>query len=245
MASKTRGGEIAEKNAHPATGSAATSSLLHGEKLKQLHATMVKCRRAQKRLHAAHAAKGRSSGHEAVVAGTVLNLLPDDYVAPSLLGRLAQSISDVEPARPGGAPKKNELAMENIVNQLAVATGIALALKERKARNIAVLLARELGPGAKGYDELLRFAAGRKLPVIYLLQTATGSEHLRIQAQKCGLPGITVDGSDAVAMLRVVQECTRRAREGHGPSLIAYRLSADPLALMEAYLRKRSLWPEA
>ena len=72
MASKTRGGEIAEKNAHPATGSAATSSLLHGEKLKQLHATMVKCRRAQKRLHAAHAAKGRSSGHEAVVAGTVL-----------------------------------------------------------------------------------------------------------------------------------------------------------------------------
>ena len=129
------------------------------------------------------------------------------------------------------------------MNQLAVATGIALALKERKARNIAVLLARELGPGAKGYDELLRFAAGRKLPVIYLLQTATGSEHLRIQAQKCGLPGITVDGSDAVAMLRVVQECTRRAREGHGPSLIAYRLSADPLALMEAYLRKRSLWP--
>ncbi|MGH9564454.1 MAG: thiamine pyrophosphate-dependent enzyme [Candidatus Angelobacter sp.] len=243
MASKTRGGEVAEKNAHPATASSATSSLLHGEKLKQLHATMVKCRRAQKRFHGGHAAKGRSSAYEAVVAGTVFDLLPDDYVAPSLLGTLARSISDVAPAHPSGAPKRNDPAMKNIVNQLAVATGMALALKEGKARNIAVLLAGELGPASKGYDELLRFAAGRKLPVIYLLQTASGSERLRIQAQKCGLPGIIVDGSDAVAVLRVMQECTRRARQGHGPSLVAYQLSADPLALMEAYLRKRRLWP--
>jgi TPP-dependent pyruvate/acetoin dehydrogenase alpha subunit len=59
------------------------------------------------------------------------------------------------------------------------------------------------------------------------------------------LPIIIVEGSDSVAILRVIQECARRARQGHGPALIqCTRPSADPLEFLEEYLRKRNLWSD-
>ncbi|HZD93695.1 MAG TPA: hypothetical protein VE133_05530, partial [Candidatus Sulfotelmatobacter sp.] len=62
------------------------------------------------------------------------------------------------------------------------------------------------------------------------------------------------DGADVVAVFRVVQEAVRRARAGHGPSLIlcvmpeassaqmVRKSTHDPLAFMERYLRRRKLW---
>jgi TPP-dependent pyruvate/acetoin dehydrogenase alpha subunit len=72
-------------------------------------------------------------------------------------------------------------------------------------------------------------------------------------------PRITVDGADAVAVFRVMQEAIRRAREGHGPALIecmvsqrnitetgggsaALHTAQDPLEFMEKYLKRRKLW---
>ena len=61
-----------------------------------------------------------------------------------------------------------------------------------------------------------------------------------------GFPGVIVDGQDVVAVWRVAQESIHRARNGGGATLIDCRMEAerDPLAHMEHYLRKRSLWDE-
>jgi TPP-dependent pyruvate/acetoin dehydrogenase alpha subunit len=90
--------------------------------------------------------------------------------------------------------------------------------------------------------------------------SATSSQH-------ANLPAFTVDGNDVVAVYRVAQEAIRRARQGYGPALIecqSYRWcsqlethsakqlpgaveqehSADPLSLMETYLRQKGLWSD-
>jgi pyruvate dehydrogenase E1 component alpha subunit len=64
-------------------------------------------------------------------------------------------------------------------------------------------------------------------------------------------PVIPVDGNDVVAVYRVAYECTVRAREGGGPSIIvcqfptsnkALRHKRDPLLLMEKYLSAKGLF---
>jgi len=89
-------------------------------------------------------------------------------------------------------------------------------------------------------------------------------EDLRDRAEAYGIPGITVDGNDLVAVWRVTQESIHRARSGAGPTLIecrtwrwhaeADRASSngatstkqswqhDPLHHMEHYMKKRNLW---
>ena len=66
---------------------------------------------------------------------------------------------------------------------------------------------------------------------------------------KNSLPVIEVDANDVVAIYRVSQEAIRRAREGHGPTLIVTNIAPgsadDPLEFMEQYLRARRLWSDA
>jgi TPP-dependent pyruvate/acetoin dehydrogenase alpha subunit len=58
---------------------------------------------------------------------------------------------------------------------------------------------------------------------------------------------IAVDGADVVAVFRVAQEAIRRARTGHGPSLIKCVVpdeDHDPLEFMEQYLRRKNAWSD-
>ena len=72
------------------------------------------------------------------------------------------------------------------------------------------------------------------------------------------MPGMTVDGSDAMAVYRVVHEAMYRARHEGGPTLIeckTYRkakipvrirpwVQGDALAYMEQQLRARNFWDD-
>jgi TPP-dependent pyruvate/acetoin dehydrogenase alpha subunit len=84
----------------------------------------------------------------------------------------------------------------------------------------------------------------------------------------CGLPSITVDGNDVVAVYRVASEAITHARMGHGPTLIecrtfrlsgpaamgaekgprpdevALRATDDPILNMEKYLTGKGLFSE-
>ena len=64
--------------------------------------------------------------------------------------------------------------------------------------------------------------------------------------KRAGIPSIPVDGSDAVAVCRVLQESLLRARGGLGSVAIqAFRLSASRSALVqvEEHLRRRGAFP--
>jgi pyruvate dehydrogenase E1 component alpha subunit len=87
-------------------------------------------------------------------------------------------------------------------------------------------------------------AAIWKLPVVYVLENnqyqaythfsledanAIAGDPLSKKAEAFSIPGVTVDGTDPVAVHNAVAKAAERARAGQGPSLIEskfYRLSA-------------------
>ncbi len=79
--------------------------------------------------------------------------------------------------------------------------------------------------------EGLNLAAVWKLPVIYLCENngyavtvpaekAISVHNISERAKAYDIPGVTVDGQDAIAVYEVVSEAVKRARAGQGPSLI-------------------------
>lgn len=199
------------------------SSLLHADRLRQLYAALLRCRISGK----------MSRGREAMVAAATLELGPDDHLLPRHACELAGRIKN------SGIGNDESLSD---TSRLILAAGVALGLKMTRRPGIVMALAKDSEMDG-GFRHVLAFAAQSKLPNIYLLESAE-AKSMKVN-QPSRVPVILVEGSDAVAILRVIQECARRARQGHGPALIrCSRPTSDPLKFMEDYLRKRSLWSE-
>jgi pyruvate dehydrogenase E1 component alpha subunit len=127
-----------------------------------------------------------------------------------------------------------------VATQLPHATGLAWAAKMR--RDPVVVLAY-LGEGATSAEDFhagVNFAAVYHVPVVFLCENnqwaistpasrQTASETFAIKALAYGMPGVRVDGNDAVAVYVTVRDAVARARTGGGPTLIeavTYRLGA-------------------
>lgn len=114
---------------------------------------------------------------------------------------------------------------------LAIAAGAALAIKQRAGREVVVAFCSD-GSSANGiWHESMNLAAIWDLPVIFVLENnqyavstpirdSARVEHLAVRAAAYGIPGITVDGNDAVVVYGAMLEPLRRARAGEGPTLI-------------------------
>lgn len=116
-----------------------------------------------------------------------------------------------------------------------VAAGIGLAIKMKGGQEV---VACSFGDGAVntgGWHEGVNFAAVHKLPVIYLCENnniavwTRFNEYLAIKdiavrAEGYGMPGYTVDGTDAVALYEACCQAVARARRGKGPTLIEAKL---------------------
>lgn len=114
---------------------------------------------------------------------------------------------------------------------LPVAAGVALTFKLRRERRV---VAAFFGDGASSrgdFHEALNFAAVLKLPVVFIchnnqyaystpLSRQMAIEHVADRAKAYGMPGITVDGNDVLAVRDAVAEAVARARAGDGPSLV-------------------------
>jgi len=130
---------------------------------------------------------------------------------------------------------------------IGIATGAAYSADLRGSGQVAVCF---FGDGASNQGILMEaanMAALWKLPVIYLCeenQYAQFSpslpfiavERIEMKAQAFGLPGVTVDGNDVLAMYEAVRQAVKRARSGGGPTLLVaqtYRIEGhtvgDPL----------------
>jgi len=113
----------------------------------------------------------------------------------------------------------------------ALAAGAALASKMRKSDQVALA---DFGDGtaARGtFHETMVHAAAWKLPLIYFcennswlvgtrLKDVSPTENIVDYAAGYHIPGITVDGQDALAVYEATKEAIARARSGGGPSLI-------------------------
>jgi len=114
---------------------------------------------------------------------------------------------------------------------IATAMGVGLGLKLQKRDEIVLAFfgdgAANLGP----FHESLNMAAIWNLPVVfvcennqyamsYSVKKAFAIEHISERAPAYGMPGVTVDGNDVVAVYRAVVEAVERARSSRGPSLV-------------------------
>lgn len=131
-----------------------------------------------------------------------------------------------------------------IGQNIAHATGAALTAQVKKSGQIVYCF---FGDGASkqgAFFESLNMAAVWKLPIVYVLENnqyqaythfsledanAAAGDPLSKKAEAFSIPGTTVDGTDVLAVGKVVAKAADRARAGQGPSLVEtkfYRLSA-------------------
>ncbi len=128
--------------------------------------------------------------------------------------------------------KANTIAGNAIVGaQWVLGTGAGLAASLEGSGAIAAIFGGEGGTNRGTFHEGLNFAAVKKLPIIFVCEYnawmlfSPASDVLPIddisqRAASYGIPGLTVDGNDPLAVYEAAAEMAARAREGQGPALL-------------------------
>ena len=114
---------------------------------------------------------------------------------------------------------------------IPIATGVALGCKMRKLDRVVASFFGDGATSTGAFHEGVGLAAIWGLPVVFVcennqyalstpIKTYTKLKDLSDRAKSYGIPGVTVDGNDAIAVAEVAREAIENAREGKGPTLI-------------------------
>lgn len=109
--------------------------------------------------------------------------------------------------------------------------GMAMAFWREGAGRVAVSFIGEGGSSLGEWHEAINLCAARKLPAVFCIQnnqtalstTVPETSAVRVFADKAigyGIPGITIDGTDAEAVCAAFTWAVERARAGQGPALL-------------------------
>ncbi len=112
-----------------------------------------------------------------------------------------------------------------------IVSGLALAFKMNRSRQVAVSFIGEGGTSLGEWHESINSCAVRRLPAVFCVennQTAlstpvreqTAAIRFAEKARGYGIPGITLDGTDPDAVAAGFTWAAERARAGDGPALI-------------------------
>jgi TPP-dependent pyruvate/acetoin dehydrogenase alpha subunit len=118
-----------------------------------------------------------------------------------------------------------------VAASIPIAVGAGLSIKMRGTDQVCVCF---FGDGASNqgpFHEGLNLAAIWKLPVIFVCENnqygmfvpvsySVPIENISDRAAAYGIPGVTVDGMDALSVYEGAQAAIARAREGLGPTLL-------------------------
>jgi TPP-dependent pyruvate/acetoin dehydrogenase alpha subunit len=258
---------ITKAPAQPANGNGASPS--NGEVLRQLYFALLKCRMVAEYVQrqSPSANYDFAIGHEAVVVATTFGLRAEDTITASganLAARVGASAPLQNSLAQGDTNNSCSSGLGAVVTPASLSndpfnmgTGVALVHKVERKGNVVIALCTEESPALDRWREALKFAGTHKLPILYVIKGGASDPSLNgpqnahlddftFMARDYGFPGIIVDGGDVVAVWRVAQESLHRARNGSGPTLIDCTMESarDPLAHMEHYMRKRSVWDD-
>jgi TPP-dependent pyruvate/acetoin dehydrogenase alpha subunit len=114
---------------------------------------------------------------------------------------------------------------------IPLAAGAGLASQLRGDGKVSVAFFGDGAADQGAFHESLNFAALKKLPVLFVCENnyyATNSPlsarqpHPDIyrRAAGYGIPGVSLDGNDVLAVYQAAQEAVHRARRGDGPTLL-------------------------
>jgi pyruvate dehydrogenase E1 component alpha subunit len=217
--------------------------VLNDAKLKELYATMLKCRMMAERVQSLQPSARKNHhdffGLEAMLVGAGAHLLPQDcialehgsFIASLIKGTPFQSIlartsTHENGNAQGSLPSSTPTAGDAATISMPAVSNLAESMKRSGA---VTLMCCTRGPGTLIFEsQAMALAATKKLPMVCLVESNMDSR-LELPVQPSGpyvgadpafYPNIPVDGNDVVAVFRVTQEAIRRAREGHGPAVI-------------------------
>jgi TPP-dependent pyruvate/acetoin dehydrogenase alpha subunit len=213
--------------------------VLNAEKLKELYATMVKCRMLAERMQSKRTVSNSVLGFEATLVGAGAHLLPKDcialeqgsFVASLVKGTPLHSIlaRNEEHQSNGMGNAIGSKQNDNATASLTVEKVLDLAA-DMKGKNAVVLMFCTQDAETLHFDSAaMATGATQKLPLVCLVESRLDSplelpnqvaSGPYIGADPTFYPRIPVDGCDVVGVFRVAQEAIRRAREGHGPAVI-------------------------
>jgi pyruvate dehydrogenase E1 component alpha subunit len=112
-----------------------------------------------------------------------------------------------------------------------VATGMAFASRYRGQDRVCLAFCGDGSTSRADFHESLTIASVQKLPAVYVIENnqfaystplhlQSSSESFAIKAVAYGIPGVKVDGTDALAVHDAVATAVARARAGEGPSIV-------------------------
>jgi len=114
---------------------------------------------------------------------------------------------------------------------IPLALGAAFVAKEKAAGQVAVVLFGDGAGQTGGFHESLNIAGLWKLPVVFVcenngyaeftpLSAHTSVERMAHHAKTYGIPNVTVDGNDVLAVRREIAGAVQGLRNGTGPAFV-------------------------
>ncbi len=119
----------------------------------------------------------------------------------------------------------------HIPDNYPVALGFAFAFQYREQDGVSLAYCGDGSTSEGNFHESLNIAAAMKLPAIFVVENnqyaystpvrmQSAVKEYAVKAQAYGMPGVTVDGTDVLAVYDATSEAVARARAGERPSLI-------------------------
>jgi TPP-dependent pyruvate/acetoin dehydrogenase alpha subunit len=186
-------------------------------------------------------------GHEAIGVGVGFAVRPEDCVQMShrsgmmlAHARGGYPLRDAVLSQFGRAPspfgqipgRPRVLTIVGLVGTwVPMAVGVAMADRLRGKDTVTVTFFGDGAANEGAVHEAMNLAGSRRLPIVFVVENngfavsmptseATAAEDFASRAAGYGMPGVTVDGNDALAVHEVAEQAVARARSGRGPSLV-------------------------
>jgi TPP-dependent pyruvate/acetoin dehydrogenase alpha subunit len=190
-------------------------------------------------------------GHEAIGVGVGFAVRPDDCVQMSHRSGLMLAharggyrLREAVLAQFGRAPspyaqlpgRPRVLTIVGLVGTwVPMSVGIAMADRLRGRDSVTVTFFGDGAANEGAVHEAMNLAGARRLPIVFVVENngfavsmpveeATAADDFASRAVGYGMPGVLVDGHDALAVYEVAEQAIARARRGGGPSLIEARM---------------------
>jgi pyruvate dehydrogenase E1 component alpha subunit len=216
--------------------------------LLELHRRMVLLRTYDERSVVYHR-QGRIGtyaifwNHEAIQAGATFALGAEDWIFPSyresaiglVRGLPVETVLQWWRGHPSGwwNPADWNLASISvpIASHVPHAAGLAWGKKLRGENAVAMAFFGDGATSEGEFHEGVNLAAVMNAPAVFVcnnnqwaistpLEAQTRAESLADKAVGYGIPGVTVDGLDVLAVYGAARDAVERARSGGGPTLI-------------------------
>ena len=125
-------------------------------------------------------------------------------------------------------------AIAIVGSNVPIASGVGLAAKLQGTDNVTACFFGDGASNTGAWHEGMNLAAVWDLPVVFICENnlyaastpfskAFDIENVAQRAAGYGMPGVTIDGNDVLAVYKECREAVERARKGQGPTMVECR----------------------